>query len=345
MKAVGRWWAVVAIVCLFVWSSGCEGDFPPGPFPPEFPPLSDAIPYDALAPGMLVFQRIGPPENRYVGTYVVATAMRRSLEISKLRINDPAVSPDGQRFAFTTYTTVPTSEDVFIMANDATEHHWVSDIEGRERSPSWTFDGKQILYFSVPFASNGDSIQLYRQSPVRGARDRKLVFDSGKEHPRIRLRGPVSASPTGELLVAGDGIWMISGDNADANLLIPPPGGGRELHSPVWSPDGKSIAVLSVTRHAGRTTSVAVVVYAAGTGADTLVSLPASSATEWPGNNNHSLCWSPDGSQIAFTRPDGRDVGAHIYVIRVDKTGLTQVTLAEGVTDRSLSWGAEIPSQ
>ena len=45
------------------------------------------------------------------------------------------------------------------------------------------------------------------------------------------------------------------------------------------------------------------------------------------------------GSQIAFTRPDGKDVGTHVYLIRKDRTGLTQVTFADGVTDRGLSWG------
>jgi Tol biopolymer transport system component len=130
------------------------------------------------------------------------------------------------------------------------------------------------------------------------------------------------------------------------NLLIPAPGGGKALYSPVWSPDGLNIAVLSVTRAAAGISSVAVVMYAAdGTGADTLVTLPASGTTEWRGNNTYSLCWSPDGSQIAFTKPDGKDVGAHIYVIRRDHSGLTQVTSAAGVIDRSLSWGREIEVQ
>ncbi len=335
--------ATFASICISPGIPGCKGDFPSGPFPPEFPMLSDPIPFDQLAPGMLVFQRIGPPGNRYIGAYVVVTGQQRSRGISYVVVNDPSVSPDGIRIAFTTFSTVPTAEDVYVMDYNGTNREWVSDLAAKEQSPSWTFDGRQILFFAVPFASTGDSIQLYRQSPVRYPGDRVLVFDSGKRKPPVHLRGPVSASSTGTLLVAGDGIHTISSDGSEVNLLIPDPGGGKTLYSPAWSPDGQNIAALLVTRDVAGIRSVAVLVYSAdGMGADTLVTLLASATSEWPGNNTYSLCWSPGGSQIAFTRPDGGDVGSHIYVIGKDRTGLTQVTFATGVIDRSLSWGKEV---
>ncbi len=344
LKRAAGVFVVITMISVWTGDSGCHGDFPDGPFPPEFPPLSDPIPYDGLAPGKIVFQRIGPPENKYVGAYIFDTRQKRALEMSFFRINDPSVSPDGERIAFTTFTTVPNAEDVYIVNNDATNRLWVSDIEGREQCPSWTFDGKQILFFSIPFGSGSDSAQLYRQSPMVHPADRVLVVDFGKRAPRVHVQGPVSMSSDGKLLVGGDGIWTISGDSAELNLLVPAPGGGKTLYSPAWSPDGKNVAALCVTRDAAGIASVAVVVYAAdGTVADTVVTLPASGTREWPGNNSYSLCWSPDGSQIAFTRPDGKEVGAHIYAIGRDHTGLMQVTSAPGVTDRSLSWGGESP--
>jgi Tol biopolymer transport system component len=79
-----------------------------------------------------------------------------------------------------------------------------------------------------------------------------------------------------------------------------------------------------------------------GTNADTVVSLSATGNGAWVGQDNEfSLCWSPDGTQIAFTRPDGPQdggVGSHIYVIKTDHTSLRQVTFSPGVTDMSLSW-------
>jgi Tol biopolymer transport system component len=132
----------------------------------------------------------------------------------------------------------------------------------------------------------------------------------------------------------------LDADGSNIKHVISRPIEGEQLCSPAWSPDGQNIALLSLRRDSTGITSIAVVVYAPdGAGADTLVSLPASGVSIWGANdNNYSLCWSPDGSQIAFTRPDGKDVGSHIYLIRKDHTGLTQVTFADGVSDMSLSW-------
>jgi Tol biopolymer transport system component len=326
--------------------SGCGGDFSSGPFPPVFPVLMDPIPYDDLAPGILVFQRVGPVGNSYIGMYAMDTRQKRSLGYSSVKIGEPAISPDGLNIAFTTYTTVPDAEDVYVMDIEGSMRHWITEIHGREESPSWTFDAAKIMFLSVPDSTRSDSVLLYRQSPVPKAGDRELLFDSRKKIPGVRVKGPVSMSPGGTLLVGGGGVWTISSDGSDWHLLIAEPGGGVTLYSPAWSPDGRNIAALAVTRNGDAITSVAVVLYAAnGTGADTLVSLPASGRRELPGGNNYSLCWSPDGSQIAFTRPDGQEIGAHIYVINRDRSHLVQVTTTAGVTDRSLSWGREIPVQ
>ena len=305
--------------------------------------LTDPIPFDRLAPGMLVFQRIGPPGNRYMGAYVVATGQQRSRGISYVPVNDPSVSPDGSRIVFTSFSTIPTAEDVYVVGYDGTNLERVSDLAAKEQSPGWASDGRQIFFFAVPLASTGDSVQLYRQSPGRQTGDRVLVFDSGTITPPTRFSGPVSASPTGTLLVAGGGIRAISSDGSEVNLLIPVPGEGKTLYSPCWSADGQNIAALLVARDTAGIRSVSVIVYTAdGASADTLVTLAASGGSEWSGNNSYSLCWSPDGSQIAFTRPDGVGAGSHIYVIGKNHAGLTQVTSAAGVIDRSLSWGKEV---
>ena len=62
------------------------------------------------------------------------------------------------------------------------------------------------------------------------------------------------------------------------------------------------------------------------------------SASMYAEDNNISLCWSPDGSKIAFNKPE-YDLCSHIYVINADGTNLVQVTSAAGVTDISVSWG------
>ena len=54
------------------------------------------------------------------------------------------------------------------------------------------------------------------------------------------------------------------------------------------------------------------------------------------GWNNKSICWMPDGSRLVFNVPE-TDVVGHLWVVRRDGTGLTQLTNAPGVWDRSVS--------
>lgn len=72
-----------------------------------------------------------------------------------------------------------------------------------------------------------------------------------------------------------------------------------------------------------------------------LADLVASRSNEWYVQskwNNVYLTWSPDGSKLLFNLPED-DFTAHLYFIHADGSNLTQVTFAEGVSDRFVSWG------
>lgn len=330
----------LAVLLLTLPHLSCKKDSPSEPTGPVFPPLADPIPYAQLGQGRLVFERIGPFTNSYSGVYVVDAAQKRSWGISGGDIDGPAVSPDGQSIVYTTGTPYPSQSayDVFLMSAEGTNPLHLSDQQGQESVPSWTPDGKAIQYISWLFSGGKQSVPLYQQSPVPNAADRSVVFyfDTVGVPP-----SPVSVSPAGRLAAAaGGGIRTLNSDGSDVRLITPPLSTGLEVYSPAWAPDGQRIAFLSIVRDANHAiVSVSVVLVAPdGSAADTLVSLPAQGTSQWSGDNSYSLCWSPDGSQIAFTRPDGTPLGSHIYLIRKDHTGLTQVTFAAEVTDRSLSW-------
>lgn len=116
--------------------------------------------------------------------------------------------------------------------------------------------------------------------------------------------------PTGDLLLDGSG------------------------HAGRWSPSGDRI--LFVARTADDLHMAIWVVSADGGEPQQLPITPTCGGPFEPGEHGcYSPSWSPDGTQIAFTRSDDVD-DAGIFVVNADGTGLVQVT--DGVDDYP-DWG------
>jgi len=333
---------IIAMTSFLLFSISCM-QYEEEPYIMEFPAIVDPIPYDILGSGKLVFERV----NGYNGICVIDIENRWAWSICDGYVtNGPAVSPNGEKIAYCNFTETGNSAyDVYIVNIDGTNLTRVSDITGQEHSPSWTPDGNQILFTSSLFSPVTGYNVLYRQTPLMNSTDLVPVVDYGKINPPTIYtpEGPASLSPKGKLAIRMEGgIYTCDTDGTNFNKIIPVPMDSiyyNLFYSPSWSPDGNKLAVLSMKSKVSEILSVAVIVFEPdGTKPDTLVSVPASGNSVWFGDNNYSLCWSPDGTKIAFTRPDGPDAGSHIYVIRTDHTDLTQVTNEPGATDRSLSW-------
>lgn len=326
---------------LSLWINiSCKEKSGQDPTIPKIPPLTDMIPYGKLGQGKLVFQRVGPPDNAYNGIYVVDANQQRAWGISEGDLNGPAVSPDGQKIAYSTTALTETAYDIYVMNIDGTNRKRISDINGQENNPCWTQDGSLVLFHAFRFDSDVDG--LYTQSPVPNPPDRTLVIDFRKLNPSYDFwtqYGNISISSNNKIIISYKGIYTLDSDGSNLTRII----AGEEnypLYSAAFSPDGSKLALLAMKTDQYNIQSISVLVFSPdGTNPDTLVSMNASGNNTWMGCNSYSLCWSPDGSKIAFTRPDGPEVGSHIYIINTDKTDLTQVTFSAGVTDRSLSWG------
>jgi eukaryotic-like serine/threonine-protein kinase len=57
----------------------------------------------------------------------------------------PTVSPDGQWVA---YRTEEEQEDIYISRIDGSEQRKLTDDAAKDRAPSWSYDGKQIAFYS-----------------------------------------------------------------------------------------------------------------------------------------------------------------------------------------------------
>ncbi len=127
----------------------------------------------------------------------------------------------------------------------------------------------------------------------------------------------------------GTGLKRILGPDVQVNCC---PGGA-------WSPVGNDI-VLS--RHATPDARSSLwIVHSDGSGLHRIDVRPANACGGASSDPSSAGCfqpsWSPDGTKIVFARGTNGDVDANIYTVKVDGTGLTQVTHAGG--SQSPDWG------
>jgi len=300
--------------------------------------LPDPIPYENLIQGKLVFERIGPSENNYSGVYVIDVNTRKSWGIDYGAGDAPQVSPDGSRIAFSKLAD-QTIYDIHVMRIDGTQVQNISSLPDQDRQPSWTPDGNQVLFWIDTFPD----IPLYRQTAVANPQDRMVIRTFSLE-----VDGPFSVSPDLKIvfLWRQEGgnwqIWTMNLDGSNPISVSPPAPAGIYYHSPVWSPDGKRIAYLTTEEDSsgGVVKSMELFIMDAdGRHARSVIKFDGMNAEgTWSGWNDISVCWSPDGSKLAFNKKEDGNLCSHIFLISPDGTGLTQVTSETGVTDRSLSW-------
>lgn len=336
--------ALFFIGWLILTNIACNKETPVEPNIPSLPlpPLTDTIPYDVLGQGKVVFERIGPFSGRYKGLYVIDIDEQSSWGIDIGLEVSPVVSPDGKKIATSKYSyssewSSSTWYDIHVMNIDGTNQQNISYIVGQDRTPSWTHDSKQIL-FHVEAHPDSPKVPLYKQSPVANPPDRILIknFDG-----LGRVEGPFSVSPNGKLVfIKGSDICTMGMDGNNLEVLVPHPD-DSSLESPACSPDGQKVAFLSVVRDSTYRSIEIMLIDIDGGNPNSLTILEAYGGSEWSVlglyRNVVYICWSPDGSKLLFNKPDG-DFVSHLYVINADGSGLIQITSAEGVTDRCVSW-------
>lgn len=297
--------------------------------PPTLPTLSDPIPYENLGQGKIVFERIGPLSNNYSGGYVIDINNRKSWDIYSGVFDGPSISPDGKLVAFSTLTSYHTYYDIYTVNIDGSNKQQITAMSFQEKIPSWSSNGEYIFHYSW-IQSQG--MGLYKTS--LNSHQSTVLFtllNYSENRTSNASDGRILYSDYNNIKV-----WH----NNSIKTLLSDSSIAITLHSPTYNPQGDKIAYIETTTDSMSSIYKKIKVMimdSNGGNLITLVELNMYAQFNWSGSNNLSLCWSPDGSKIAFNKPES-DLCAHIYVINSNGTNLIQVTSAEGVADRSISW-------
>jgi dipeptidyl aminopeptidase/acylaminoacyl peptidase len=247
------------------------------------------------------------------------------------------------------------TSQIYLRRADGTERR-LTDVKGGAFSPAWSFDGARIAFESGAtgrrheiFTMNADGSgvrQVTRGcaatedcesdvSPAWSPDDRRISFlrihgpfvDKSRKYEKIAL--PTSV----DLMVVGaDGHGEHALERWSADPMPPgrSPFGWTDSGAPVWSPDGKQIAVALGTlrhpnKHAVFNTALHIIDVAGGA---------QRQITPWViGAGNPS--WSRDGRHIAFNSWGGHS--PNLYVVDPDGAHL-KLLLRGNTTASRIGW-------
>lgn len=336
----------IAAVALVVLTGCSDSPSEPEPAPPTLAAL-EAVPFDAIAPGKLVFHRRwgsmaeGPYKPEAV--YVIDGDARRSwgalIGGGTYFPNAVAASPDGRRILveggefFNPGALRVAALEEGALAQPTLLATWTSQ-------QAWTPDGERIVF---SWTDNQQNKALYTQRPVANA-ERTLLFPtvlppatSMCERSMINIRGQISVATSGAVVMAclDTAIHVLDRAAAVTRVVYLAPGGtdSSRVRAPAWSPDGRRIAFIEVTLGSGSESDFAIrVMDANGSNSRTVATL----RTAWYSGRDETLCWMPDGERIAFEMPQGA-ISSFIYIAHTNGGVPKQVTSSAGAKDQSVS--------
>jgi len=262
---------------------------------------------------------IGPRQGAAVTTAIYTmrddgSDQRRVVPVHDADAFLPAISPDGNRIAYSQSPLNTNSADILLVsANGTAEKRLVSDGR-RNLFSAFSPDGKRVAFVSVPAGTSG-TFQL-RVVNVNGGTIQTLVDQTAL------ITNP-AWTPDGKRLyfatrrAVDSQIARVETTSRKVSFVGGTDGGGY----PAVSPDGQELAFIQIL---GRRSRLAIVPVNGG-----VAHVVASNVFATP-------MWSPDGKQIAFTSLIGDD--STVSVVRADGSSRRDLAAMSGFSTAHPSW-------
>lgn len=203
-------------------------------------------------------------------------------------LTEVALSPDGQRIAFTVYDWSIDGVDLYVMNADGSNRAWRSS---ELFSPSWSPDGRQLAV--AGYDSNSGRYGVFTLS-LEEADAPPVLLKAGATEPAWSPDGTKIAFVEND----GSGLLGLGVMNADGTAVTALVSRDKSgFWHPSWSPDGQRLAFQKCDGLGEWEPSVCDIFTITVSGADVF-------QLSYTGDAWHPA-WSPDGSRIAFSLPGG----------------------------------------
>jgi TolB protein len=218
---------------------------------------------------------------------------------------EPAISPDGTKFAFASY--VRGNPGIFIFSVDPVRQlPFYNQVASVNETPEFTPDGKQILYSSSASGWNQIYIANLDGSGLKRISSSSAIEVEPKVNPKTGNEIAFVSGRSGP-----QQIYRMNIDGGDVERLT---NGEGEASNPSWNPDGQKLA-FSWTRG-----------YATGNWNLFWMDVASRNFVQLTHSEgrNENPSWAPDGVHIVFMSTRS---GTHqIYSMLADGTQVQQLT-------------------